>query len=84
MSIVVDDSAETVQPAYGEAFDLVGLKRLRPGSQRCGGSKRAMGSVLVVMPLALTKRVPEVGLVPDQRAVQEFGAKCLDPARSTT
>lgn len=39
MSILMDDSAETVHPAYGEAFDLVGFKGVGPGSQRCGSSK---------------------------------------------
>ena len=39
-----------------------------------------MGSVLVVVPLVLAQRVPEVGLVPNQHAVQQFGAECLDPA----
>lgn len=33
MSILVNDSAEMVQPAYGEAFELVGLKGLGSGSQ---------------------------------------------------
>jgi hypothetical protein len=31
----------------------------------------------VVMPLELAQCVPQVGLVPDQRPVQEFGAQCL-------
>jgi hypothetical protein len=39
MSILVDDSAETVQPAYGDAFDLVGGKGLGPGSQGCCGGE---------------------------------------------
>jgi hypothetical protein len=29
----MDDSAETIQPAYGKAFDLVGVKGLGPGTQ---------------------------------------------------
>ncbi len=37
MVILVDDSAEMVLSIYGEAFDLVVFKRLRPRSQgRCG------------------------------------------------
>jgi len=80
MSILVDDSAETVQPVYGEALDLVGFKGLWPDSQGCRGGKRSVSSVPVVMPLVLAQRVPEVGLVPDQRAVQQFGAQCLDLA----
>jgi DNA-binding SARP family transcriptional activator len=39
MLILVDDSAETVQPAYGEAFDLVVFKGLGPGSQGCSCSE---------------------------------------------
>lgn len=39
MSILVDDSAETVLSAYGEAFDLVGIKGLGPGSQGCSCSE---------------------------------------------
>jgi hypothetical protein len=39
MSILVDDSADTVLPAYGEAFDLVGLKGLGTRSQRCRSDK---------------------------------------------
>ena len=41
MSILVDDSAETVQPVYGEALDLVGFKGLWPDSQGCRGGKRS-------------------------------------------
>jgi hypothetical protein len=35
----MDDSAETVLSIYGEAFDLGGLKRMGPGSQRCCGGE---------------------------------------------
>ncbi|MBA8923821.1 hypothetical protein BC739_001018 [Kutzneria viridogrisea] len=33
MSILMEDSTETISPAYGEAFDPVGFKGLGPGSQ---------------------------------------------------
>ena len=39
VSILVDDSADTVQPTYGEAFDLVVFKGLGPDSQGCRGDK---------------------------------------------
>ncbi len=37
MAVLVDDSAETVPPIYGEAFDLVGFKRLGPCPRGCRG-----------------------------------------------
>jgi hypothetical protein len=76
----MEDSAEAVLSAYDEAFDPVGFKGLGPGSQGCRGGKRSVGSVQVVVPLVLAKRVPEVGFVRDQRAVQEFGPQRLHPA----
>jgi hypothetical protein len=66
----MEDSAETVLPAYGEAFDPVRFKGLGPDSQGCCCGERSMGPVQVIVPLVLAKRVPEVGLVPDQGAVQ--------------
>lgn len=38
-----------------------------------------MGPVLVVVPLVLAQRVQQVGLVPDQGAVEQFAAAGLDP-----
>lgn len=70
MSILMDDPAETVVPAYGEAFNLVGFTGLRLRSQGCRSSKRPVGSVQVVVPFVLAQRVPKVSLVPDQRAVK--------------
>lgn len=35
LAILVDDSAESVLPIYGEAFDLSGFDRLRPDQQEC-------------------------------------------------
>ncbi|MEV6871446.1 ANTAR domain-containing protein [Amycolatopsis sp. NPDC051128] len=34
ISVLVEDSPESILPAYHEAFDPVGFKRLGPGSQR--------------------------------------------------
>ncbi|SFQ53668.1 hypothetical protein SAMN05421854_114163 [Amycolatopsis rubida] len=39
MLVLVDESAESGFSAYGEVFDAVELKGLRPGSQRCRGSQ---------------------------------------------
>jgi hypothetical protein len=82
MAVLVDDSAETVLPVYREAFDLVGFKRLGSCPQRCCGGERSVGAVLVVVPLVRTQRVPQMGLIPDQSAVQQFDAKGLSPQRS--
>lgn len=79
MSVLVDDSAEMVLSAYGQAVDLVGLKGLGQGSRRCCGGERSVGSVQVVVPLVLAQRVPEVGLVPDQHAIQQFDAQTSAP-----
>jgi hypothetical protein len=66
MSVLVDDSAETILSVYGEAFDPAGFKGLGQVSQGCRSGKRSVGSVQVVVPLVLAKRMPKVGLVPDQ------------------
>jgi hypothetical protein len=58
MLILVEDSAETVSPAYGEAFDPVSFKGLGSGSQGCCGGEGSVGSVLVVVPLVLAKCLP--------------------------
>lgn len=80
MPILVEDSTKTVPSAYGEAFDLVRSEGLGLGSQRCRCSKRPMSAVQVGVLLVLAQRVPEVCLVPDQRAVQQLAAQRLDPA----
>jgi hypothetical protein len=80
MPILVEDSTETVPSEYLEAFDPVRSKGLESGSQGCCGGEGSMGAVLVVVLLVRLQRVPEVGLVPDQRAVEELAAQRLDPA----
>ncbi|SMD24724.1 hypothetical protein SAMN05660733_07818 [Lentzea albidocapillata] len=79
MPILVEDSTETVPSEYREAFDPVSSKELESGSQGCCGSEGSVGAVLVVVLLVRLQRVPEMGLVPDQRAVQELAAERLDP-----
>jgi hypothetical protein len=37
--ILVDDSPKTVTSIYGQAFDPIGSKRLRPGPQGCRGGE---------------------------------------------
>jgi hypothetical protein len=80
MPILVEDSTETVPSEYREAFDPVRAEGLGLGSQRCRCGERSMGAVQVVVLLVRLQRVPEVGFVPDQRAVQELAAQRLDPA----
>ncbi len=58
MDVLVDDSAETVLPFYGEAFDLVGFERLGQGPQGWLRRRVIGGSVLVVVPLVLPQRTP--------------------------
>lgn len=80
MPILVEDSAETIQSEYREAFDPLRSRGLRPGSQGRCCRESPVGAVPVVVPLILAQRFPEVGLVPDQRAVRELSAQRLDPA----
>jgi hypothetical protein len=77
MPVLVDDSCKAVVSAYREVFDAVGLNAFGVGSQRCCGGERSVGSVQVVVPLVLAQRAPEMGLVPDQHAVQQLGAQRL-------
>jgi hypothetical protein len=56
--VFADHSAETVVPAYGQAFDPVGFERLGQLLEWCGRGEGAVGAVLVVVPLVLVKRVP--------------------------
>ena len=67
----MEDSAESVLPTYHEAVDPVGIEGLGLGSQGRRSGQRPVCSMLVVVPLVLPKRMPEVSLVPDQRAVQQ-------------
>ena len=76
MSVLVDDTAEVVLNAYDEAFDPVGFKGLGAGSQGRRGGQRSAGSMQVVV----TKRVPEMGLVPDQRCGPEVRLATSSPS----
>ncbi|WP_158102755.1 hypothetical protein [Lentzea kentuckyensis] len=74
---------EKIMSTYGEAFDLSGFDRLRPAPQGCRASERSVGSVLVVVPLVLTQRLPQMDLIPEQRAAQQVAAKVLAPVDTT-
>ncbi len=79
MAILVDDSVEKIMSVYDAAFDLTGFARLRPAPQGCRVGDRSAGSVLAVVPLVLTQRLAQMGLIPDKRAVEEVAAKVLAP-----
>ena len=64
---------------FDAAFDLSGFARLRPAPQGCRVGERSAGSVLAVVPLVLTQRLAQMGLIPDKPAVEEVAAKVLAP-----
>jgi hypothetical protein len=59
---------------------LVKINWLGQGFQRRGCAQSAVGAVLIVVGLVLGEDPPQVGLVPDEGAVQEFAAASADPA----
>jgi hypothetical protein len=71
MLILMEHSAQSVAPSYVKAGELV-RNCQRPGQwlERAGVRDTLMWPVPVVELLELPQRVQEVGLVPDQRAVQ--------------
>ncbi|HEX7306994.1 MAG TPA: hypothetical protein VF330_29100 [Lentzea sp.] len=79
MAILVDDSVEKIMSVYDAAFDLIGFARLRPAPQECRVGERSAGSVLAVVPLLLTQRPAQMGLIPDKRAAEAVAAKILAP-----
>jgi hypothetical protein len=81
MSVLVDHSTEAVVSAYVEAGDPVRISnRFGDGAQRCCLSHGLVGPVGVVVPLVLAQGSAQVGLVPDQGAIQEFVAAGLHPS----
>lgn len=58
VSVLVDDSTESILSMHGEAMGLVGLKGVRQGTKWCSGGEGSVGAVLVVMPLVLPQRMP--------------------------
>jgi hypothetical protein len=71
MPILMEDSAESVASSYVKIGDLVkGYQRRGQWLERAGVHDALMRPVPVVELLELPQGVQEVGLVPDQRAVQ--------------
>ena len=58
----------------------VEIDRLGQWFQRRGAVRGAMRPVLIVVGLVLAQDLPQVGLVPDEGAVQEFAAASAGPA----
>jgi hypothetical protein len=58
-----------------EVGELVGIRdRFGQWVEWCGACESAVGPVLVVERLVLTQCVEEMGLVPDESAVEELGS----------
>jgi len=74
--IFVDQAAGT--SPFSDAV-LVEVNWLGQGFQRRGCAQSAVGAVLIVVGLVLAQDPPQVGLVPDKGAVQEFAAASADP-----
>jgi hypothetical protein len=66
----------------GPSSDAVLLKIDRFGErfQRRSGVQRPVRPVLIVMGLVLAQDLPQVGLVPDEGAVEELASASADPA----
>src|ERR1700683_817845 len=81
MPVLMEHSAESVASSYVKAGDLVrGHERRGQRLERAGVRDALMRPVPVVKLLELPQGMQEVGLVPDQRAVQELAAAGLHPA----
>jgi len=75
--IFVDQTTDT--SLFSDAV-LVEINWLGQGFQRRGCAQSAVGAVLIVVGLVLGEDLSQVGLVPDEGAVQEFAAASADPA----
>src|SRR5207244_2808183 len=73
--VLVEDAAESVMSSDVEVLDLVQFGD-RQGERAQGrrSAERAVGPVFVVEGFVLAKRVEKMGLVDDQRTVDEFGS----------
>ena len=75
MLVLVEDAAESITSADVEVVESVRFgDRFGQWAEGCGAVQGAVGPVLVVEGLELAECVQEVGLVPDQGAVEEFGS----------
>jgi hypothetical protein len=71
MRILMEHSAQSVAPSYVKAGELIrNCQQHGQWLERAGVRDALMWPVPVVELLELPQRVQEVGLVPDQRAVQ--------------
>ena len=68
--VLVEDPAESVAPAYVQAFDVARFERSGDSSQGCGTGQGPVGTVLVVVPLVDLQRSTQVGFVPDEGPVE--------------
>src|SRR4029077_7957839 len=75
--IFVDQATDT--SPFSDAV-LVEVNWLGQGFRRRGCAQSAVGAVLIVVGLVLAQDPPQVGLVPDKGAVQEFAGASADPA----
>jgi hypothetical protein len=80
MSVLVENPAESVVPAYVQRFDLVRFERSGERSQGCRTGQGPVGTMLIVVPLVDPQNPTQVGLVPDEGPVQELGPERPDPA----
>ena len=77
----MQEAAETIASADAEMRDRGWIgNSLGEGAQRPGVRDAPMGPVAVVVPFVFAKGVHEVGLVPDERAVEQLMSAGLDPA----
>jgi len=70
------------QPADASLFSdavLAGIDRLGQRFHRRGCVQGAVRPVLIMVGLVLAQDLPQMGLVPDQGAVQELAAASPDP-----
>src|SRR5258705_13545912 len=81
MFVFVQEAAETIGSADPQMRGRGWIgDPLGEGAQRPGVRDAPMGSVAVVVAFVFTKGVHEVGLVPDERAVEQVMSAGLDPA----
>jgi hypothetical protein len=75
MRILVEDSAEPVSTAYGQARDSLWISdRIRDGTQWGGLGEGLVGSVPVAEAFVLAQGVQEMAFVPEQTAVEKLAA----------
>jgi hypothetical protein len=76
-AILVDQPTDT---SLSSDAALTEIDRLGQRFQRRGAAQGAVRPVLIVVDLVLAQDLPQMGLVPDEGAVQELAAASADPA----